>query len=310
MKCFGFDTSNYTTSAAAYGDGKAENVGRLLPVPENAKGLRQSDALFHHTRALPEIIRELIGKVGPGADAVAVSAWPRRAEGSYMPCFLAGVSAATALAEGMGVPLRVFSHQEGHLAAAAYSAGRLSVLRDPFLAWHLSGGTTELLYCRPRGEWTFEAEKIGGTADISAGQCVDRAGVALGLQFPCGVELEKLSLEGRAEKLYKVTRGSTEFHLSGMENQFNDRIHRGESPENVAAYVLKSLEEIIVSATGAALRKYPGLPVLCSGGVMSCRALAGRMEREFGAGTAAPAFSRDNAFGIALLGYLREGGTI
>lgn len=310
MKCFGFDTSNYTTSTAAFGDGIAENVGKLLPVPENAKGLRQSDALFHHTRALPALFEELVSKVGDHADAVAVSVSPRRAEGSYMPCFLAGCASARVLASGLGVPLYTFSHQEGHLAAAAYSAHSLEILEAPFLAWHLSGGTTELLYCAPKGEYTFLAERIGGTKDISAGQCVDRAGVALGLKFPCGIALEKLSLEGKAGKLYQVKPDGLEFHLSGMENQFTDRIKRGESPENVAAYVLSSLEEIIVKVTAEALKKYPGLPVLASGGVMSCRALSGRMQREFGAKTAAPALSRDNALGIALLGYLKQGGKI
>lgn len=310
MKCFGFDTSNYTTSTAAFGDGICENVGKLLPVPESAKGLRQSDALFHHTRALPELFEELVKRVGAGADAIAVSTRPRRVEGSYMPCFLAGCQAARVLAAGLGVPLYSFSHQEGHLAAAAYAAGSLSVLEAPFLAWHLSGGTTELLYCVPQEGGGLSAERIGGTRDISAGQCVDRAGVAMGLAFPCGVELEKLSLHGDPGKLYKAKRDGLEFHLSGMENQFGDRIRRGEPPENVAAFVLKSLEEILVSATRAALEAHPGLPVLCSGGVMSCQALASRMQKEFDAKTASPALSRDNALGIALLGYLKEGGTV
>ncbi|MBE7000625.1 MAG: DNA-binding protein, partial [Ruminococcaceae bacterium] len=195
MKCIGFDTSNYTTSVASFSEGKQINIGKLLPVPESAKGLRQSDALFHHIRALPDLTSELIHSVGCGADAVAVSVSPRRAEGSYMPCFLAGHTVAHTLAKGLGVELYIFSHQEGHLAAAAYSANSQVIFHTPFLAWHLSGGTTELLHCVPSDDLPFRVECIGGTRDISAGQCVDRAGVALGLQFPCGIALEKLSLE-------------------------------------------------------------------------------------------------------------------
>ena len=304
MIVYGFDTSNYTTSAAAFGDGVCVSKSRLLPVPGSARGLRQSDALFHHVKAMPDLFREMIRETGAKADAVAVSVSPRRAEGSYMPCFLAGVSEAEILSESLGVPLFRFSHQEGHLAAAAYSAGRLDILKAPFLAWHLSGGTTELLYCRPDGQNQISAERIGGTKDISAGQCVDRAGVAMGLGFPAGREMEKLSLEGHAPKLYRTAREGLYFHLSGMENQFSELIREGCAPSGVAAFVLESLTKLIVETTGDALTVHPGLPVLCSGGVMSCRKLAGEMARRYGALTAAPELSRDNALGIAVLGYL------
>ena len=304
MICFGFDTSNYTTSAAAFGDGVCVNKSRLLPVPVSARGLRQSEALFHHVKALPELFGELCRETGAKADAVAVSDAPRRAEGSYMPCFLAGVNGAEILSKGLDVPLFRFSHQEGHLAAAAYSAGRVSLLKEPFLAWHLSGGTTELLYCQPGDSCSIRAEKIGGTKDISAGQCVDRAGVAMGLGFPAGKEMEKLALSGRAPKLYRTARDGLFFHLSGMENQFTDLIGKGCSPSDVASFVLDSLTKLIVETTGDALSIYPGLPVLCSGGVMSCRKLADEMERRYGAATARPDLSRDNALGIAVLGYM------
>ena len=303
MKCIGFDTSNYTTSVASFSEDKQINMGKLLPVPETARGLRQSDALFHHIKALPDLVSTLTEEVGAGANAVAVSTAPRRAEGSYMPCFLAGHTAAHTLVE-----LYTFSHQEGHLAAAAYSANCQDIFHTPFLAWHLSGGTTELLHCVPSEDLTFQVECIGGTRDISAGQCVDRAGVALGLQFPCGIALEQLSLSGKTKSLYRVKYDGLYFNLSGMENQFSARIARGESPEDVAAFVLSSIEEIIVKTTAKALAKYPGLPVLCSGGVMSCMALQNRMKDEFGAMTAKPQHSRDNALGIAYLGYLKSGG--
>ncbi|MBO4406174.1 MAG: DNA-binding protein [Clostridia bacterium] len=308
MICFGFDTSNYTTSTAAFGEGVHSNHSRLLPVPDAARGLRQSDALFHHVKALPELFRALSDEVGKKPDAVAVSVSPRRAEGSYMPCFLAGKNAAEILSAGLSVPLYRFSHQEGHLAAAAYSSGNPELLKSPFLAWHLSGGTTELLYCEPGESGSLCVRRIGGTKDISAGQCVDRAGVALGLRFPAGGELEKLSLSGSAENLYRTKRDGLYFHLSGMENQFNALIANGRPPEDVAAFVLKSLEKLVAETTENALALYPGLPVLCSGGVMSCRSLSREMKRLFGAYTAEPALSRDNALGVAILGYLANGG--
>lgn len=100
-----------------------------------------------------------------------------------MPCFLAGESQAAVLSSVLGVPLIRVSHQQGHLAAALFSSERMDLMDRPFLAWHLSGGTTELLLVEPE-EGNLRAEKIGGTTDLSAGQIIDRTGKALGLPFP------------------------------------------------------------------------------------------------------------------------------
>ena len=180
-QCIGFDTSNYTTSAAVFGGGRAENRGRLLTVPQGALGLRQSDALFQHVKRLHLMVEQLRaeGAIGRIA-AVGASTRPREVEGSYMPCFLVGEGAGRTLASALGAPFYPCSHQQGHVAAAAWSAGREDLLDRPHLAWHLSGGTTELLRVEPEGH-TVRAEVIGGTSDISAGQLVDRTGVLLGL---------------------------------------------------------------------------------------------------------------------------------
>ena len=198
-QCLGFDTSNYTTSAAVFGGGTAENRGRLLTVPEGALGLRQSDALFQHVKRLHLMVEQLRdeGAVGQIA-AVGASTRPREVEGSYMPCFLAGASQGRGLAAVLGVPFFSWSHQEGHLAAAAWSAGRMELLDRPFLAWHLSGGTTELLWVWPEGTG-LRTEIIGGSSDLSAGQLIDRTGVLLELPFPAGKALDELSRQGSAE---------------------------------------------------------------------------------------------------------------
>ena len=101
----GIDTSNYATSLAVF-DTAGEVVcakKRFLPVKEGQLGLRQSDALFHHTAALPAMMAELGGEFDlTQICAVGVSEKPRPVEGSYMPCFLAGVSAAEAFAGNCG----------------------------------------------------------------------------------------------------------------------------------------------------------------------------------------------------------------
>ena len=194
MICVGFDTSNYTSSVACFDGVGGENVSRLLPVKAGELGLRQSEALFSHIKRLPELSDRLFAHLDPGEiKAIGVSTRPRAVEGSYMPCFLAGECQARVLAAAMHVPVYEFSHQQGHIAAVLWSAGRLDLLGSDFLAWHLSGGTTELLYVQSTPSGDIECRRIGGTTDISAGQLIDRTGQLLGLDFPSGKALDSLS---------------------------------------------------------------------------------------------------------------------
>lgn len=299
--CLGFDTSNYTTSAAVFGGGTAENRGRLLTVPEGALGLRQSDALFQHVKRLHLMAEQLRadGVMGQIA-AVGASTRPREVEGSYMPCFLVGEGEGRMLSAALGVPFYPCSHQQGHVAAAAWSAGREDLLDRPHLAWHLSGGTTELLRVEPEGH-SVRAEAVGGTSDIAAGQLIDRAGVMLGLPFPAGKALDELYGQADSVQKYRVKLNGLTFSLSGMENQVKKLLEQGETPANIARFTLDTVIGVVVRATQEAQRRWPGLPVLCSGGVASNRQLRNAMEQTCGAVFAQPQYSTDNALGVAIL---------
>ncbi|MDY4181396.1 MAG: DNA-binding protein [Pseudoflavonifractor sp.] len=299
--CLGLDTSNYTTSAAVFDGTEGVNAGRLLEVPQGALGLRQSDALFQHVKRLPELFDRLreadcLGNIR----AVAASTRPRAVEGSYMPCFLAGEGQGRALADVLGVPFFAVSHQQGHIAAAAWSAGRMDLLDRPFLAWHLSGGTTELLKVTPDGV-NVRAEKIGGTSDISAGQLIDRTGVRLGLAFPAGKALDILAAASQSRDKFTVKLNNLTFSLSGMENKAAAMAERGEEPADIARFVLNTVSDVVRRCTAAALEQYPGVPVLCSGGVASNRRLREVMGSAFCAVFAEPCYSTDNAMGVAIL---------
>ena len=304
----GIDTSNYTTSAAAYAPELPQPVsaGRLLEVGDGGCGLRQSDAVFAHVKNLPEIVAEAMRRFDGEIAAVGVSARPRDAEGSYMPCFLTGVAAASAAASALRVPLYEFSHQANHVAAAAFAAGRPELLRQPFLAWHLSGGTSELLLVRPDEEKIILCERVGGTSDLAAGQAIDRAGVMLGLRFPCGRALDALSL--RAETPPAPARLSVkglEMSLSGLENKARALAEAQETPERIARFVLETVLSV-ARVTEGALRQYGALPILCAGGVMCNTLIRARMEKQFSAHFADAAFSADNAAGCAVLAYLKN----
>ena len=303
MPVLGLDTSNYTTSAAVFDGEGGRNQGRLLEVRPGELGLRQSDALFQHVKHLPEVVEALLGEEGLGTvQAVGASTRPRAVEGSYMPCFLAGASQGQVLSQVLGVPFYAFSHQQGHLAAAAWSAGRLDLLDRPFLAWHLSGGTTELLRVEPEEDGVaVRAEILGGTSDISAGQLIDRTGVLLGLPFPAGKEVEKLSRQAQKREYYKVKVKDLTFSLSGMENKVRQMVQRGEEPAEIAWFAQETVCRVVQACTKAAMEQYPGLPVLCSGGVASNGRLKELLRQNCGALFAQPQFSTDNAMGTAVL---------
>lgn len=303
MPVLGLDTSNYTTSAAVFDGEGGRNQGRLLEVRPGELGLRQSDALFQHVKHLPEVVEALLGEEGLGTvQAVGASTRPRAVEGSYMPCFLAGASQGQVLSQVLGVPFYAFSHQQGHLAAAAWSAGRLDLLDRPFLAWHLSGGTTELLRVEPEEDGVaVRAEILGGTSDISAGQLIDRTGVLLGLPFPAGKGVEKLSRQAQKREYYKVKVNSLTFSLSGMENKVRQMVQRGEEPAEIAWFAQETVCRVVQACTKAAMEQYPGLPVLCSGGVASNGRLKELLRQNCGALFAQPQFSTDNAMGTAIL---------
>lgn len=305
MMVLGLDTSNYTTSAAAFDGVSGKNCSRLLDVREGELGLRQSDALFSHVKRLPELVEKLFTEISRDEiRAVGASTRPRAVEGSYMPCFLAGSSQAQNLATVLGVPFYAFSHQQGHIAAACWSSGRMDLMDTPHLAWHLSGGTTELLLVTPDGK-TVRAEKLGGTSDISAGQLIDRTGKLLGLPFPAGKAVDALSRESDCKERYRVKLNGLEFSFSGIQNKAETFYSDTQSAADTARFVMNCIVSCIADATRTALAQYPGLPVVFSGGVASNSMLRERM-REFAPVFAEPLFSTDNAMGIAVLAALQE----
>ena len=303
----GIDTSNYATSLAVF-DTAGEVVcakKRFLPVKEGQLGLRQSDALFHHTAALPEMLEEL----GREADltriaAVGVSQKPRPVEGSYMPCFLAGVSAATAFAQARGIPLVRTTHQQGHAAAALFAARGEELFREKVLLFHISGGTTDLLLC----DQVRTIETLGTSTDLYAGQAVDRVGVRLGFGFPAGAEVSRLAAEYTEPIKPKSSVRGMECSLSGLENQCNALLKAGKSPAYVCKYCLLCVADTVVKMTRAAQKEYPGLPVVCAGGVISSDIIRAWVQQRLPQVYFVPGqYSSDNAIGVSILAA-REAG--
>ena len=303
----GFDTSNYTTSiAVATLDGRVvANFKTLLTVKEGQRGLRQSDALFEHTKNLPVLcnrLKDFLSENDLRAVAVGVSATPRDVEGSYMPCFLAGVSAAHSFAAALNIPLYKFSHQNGHIMAAVYSSGAVDkLLCDPFVAFHVSGGTTEALYVVPDGK-DFSVTLIGETDDINAGQLIDRVGVMMGLSFPAGREMERAAAEYKG-KIYRhpVCVRDGRCSLSGGENIAAKIYKQTNDVMCTAAFVFDFICRTLIAMGEDAQTKVGKTPLLFAGGVMSNKLMRDRLSKSFEAYFSEPEFSADNAAGVALL---------
>ena len=307
MSVIGIDTSNYTTSIAYFNGREGVNCSRLLPVKRGELGLRQSDAVFAHIKSLPELSGRLFSDIDIGkVTAVGVSTRPRAVEGSYMPCFMVGYSHAKLLSDMLHVPLVEVSHQQGHVASSLWSAGRLDLMAKPHLAWHLSGGTTELLLVEPEGR-NVRCSKIGGTTDISAGQLIDRTGQLLELPFPSGKHLDALSADASLKEVFKVKCPGVEFSLSGVQNKVQQFHQKVGIPAETAAYALRCVANAVFQASQNAMKEYPGLPIVFSGGVASnsmLREIIAPLDPIF----SKPEFSTDNAMGVAVLTHIAQEG--
>ena len=308
----GIDTSNYTTSAALFEPqtNRMLSVRKLLTVSQGKMGLKQSDAVFAHVKQLPSLLEQVMQQGNsPRIAAVGASVRPRDQEGSYMPCFLVGELCGVSAAQGAGVVLHRFSHQCGHIAAALYGAGQLQLRHQPFIAFHVSGGTTECLLVEPsqRPGIPFSVQIVAQSLDLKAGQAIDRVGGMLGLPFPAGRYLDELSC--RCEKTFHIrpTMKGMDCCLSGIENQCRKLVDMGTSPQEVAKYCITSVEAAVDAMTAAVRQQYGNLPLLYAGGVMSNTQIQRELSQKYHAYFAPAAYSADNACGIAVLTALAAG---
>ena len=303
----GFDTSNYTTSAAVFcGDKTVFSEKKLLPVKKGERGLRQSDAVFHHTNSMPMIVENLFSHFGGKISAVGCSNKPRDIENSYMPCFSVGKNTAYSISKAMGIPYYEFSHQQGHIAAALYSLYRFELFEKEFIAFHLSGGTTEALLVKPNKEKIISTSLIAQSLDLNAGQAIDRIGVLLGYDFPCGKEIENSALKSDKKFNINIKLFGDDCSLSGLENKCKKMIEQNESKEDISLFCLEYIKLTLSKMTENLIKKYGDLPLVFAGGVMSNSIIRQYIEEKYDGLFAKPEFSRDNAVGISVLTYLKE----
>ena len=305
----GIDTSCYTTSVACVDEkGIVYDKRTVLSVKLGERGLRQSEGLFQHTRNLDAMLPAALANLNrPDIRGVAVSSRPRPEPDSYMPVFLAGRMAASALCAGLGLTPIHTSHQQGHLRAALY---RNEFLMEelPMLGMHISGGTTEIFII---GEG-LSIRLLGGTKDLHAGQFVDRLGVAMGLPFPCGKRLEELA-QRAGETNIKLPASVNGLHcsFSGVETAARSLIGRVQESElALAAY--ESMAHTFAKMILRAATETGHSRVLLAGGVASSALLRHMLlerlaDKNIQLFFGLPELSSDNAVGAALLAMDKGG---
>lgn len=296
----GIDTSNYTTSVALIDkDNSIIQHKRLLPVKNGQKGLRQSDAVFHHTKQIPILLETLLNDFTGDIVSVGVSTTPTTAEGSYMPCFLVGETVARSMGATMKIPVYKTSHQMGHILAGIVSCGEFKLLENPFLAFHVSGGTTDCLLCIPNKDSLLDISMVASSLDLKGGQAIDRVGVSLGLNFPCGMALEKLALQSNRTFKIRPTLKNGNCCLSGLENLCQKMLLQGESYSDIALFCLEYIYQSVRGMTIHALDTFGDMPILYVGGVMSDSIIKRKISTEFKSYFAEPKLSCDNAVGVS-----------
>lgn len=302
----GIDTSCYTTSVAALDTegGLTADLRIPLVVKPGGRGLSQSEMVFQHMRNLPVLMRQLRQSIGEAGKIAAIGATtrPRSVDGSYMPAFLAGSGLAASLGAALVCPVIELSHQENHLLAGLWSAGR--TLDRDFLTAHVSGGTTEILQTIATAT-TLEVQLLGGSDDLHAGQFIDRVGVALGLSFPAGPQLEKLAEE------CKTTPASTPVSVNGLHISFSGPeshvmrwLATQPEPAEVAASVQECIAASLAGALSQAVLETGRRTVLLVGGVAANRFIRSRVAESLQNHNVTvvwpePRFSGDNAAGAA-----------
>lgn len=302
----GLDTSYYTTSVALVTrEGKPfKDYRQPIKVPEGKRGLAQSAAVFQHIQQLPLLLSAALAEERE-IEAVAAVIRPRPAPESYMPVFTVSRGAGEVLAKALKAPVWFLSHQESHLFAGLWGS---NFFPARFLAFHLSGGTSELLFVKLNHAAPFlEVRSLGGALDLTAGQFLDRVGVLLGLPFPAGPVLESLASQSteRKVKIPSFVRGF-QFSFSGPETRVKQLFQKGVPREELAwaaeLCVAKTVEKIIREAVeNLGLKK-----VFLVGGVAANQHLQERLRyrlehRAVGARLyfPPPLYCTDNACGAA-----------
>ena len=262
-----------------------------------------------HIEKINQVIEQALKEAGMSLrqmDGIAVTYGP----GLVGP-LLVGVSAAKAISFATGIPLIGVHHIEGHISANFIEN---KDLEPPFVCLVVSGGHSHLVIVKDYGEY----EIIGRTRDDAAGEAFDKVARAIGLGYPGGPKIDKLSKEGNPDAIHfpraKVEDNPYDFSFSGLKSAVLNYLNSCEmkgievNRADVAASFQKAVIDVLVEHALEAAKEYGFDKFAIAGGVASNQSLRAAFEQECARRKIkfyhpSPIFCTDNAAMIGVAGY-------
>lgn len=262
-----------------------------------------------HIEKINQVIEAALKEAGLDLhrmDAIAVTYGP-----GLVGALLVGVSAAKAISFATGIPLIGVHHIEGHISANYIENKELE---PPYVCLVVSGGHSHLVVVKDYGEY----EIIGQTRDDAAGEAFDKVARAIGLGYPGGPKIDKLSKEGNPDAIpfprAKVAENEYDFSFSGLKsavlNYLNGCRMKGEPvcEADVAASFQKAVIEVLVEHSLHAVKEYGYDKFAIAGGVASNSSLRAAFAEACSKNNISfyypsPVFCTDNAAMIGVAGY-------
>lgn len=310
MRILGIETSCDETSAAVVEDGRkilSNIVASQIDLFQRFGGVVPEVASRRHVELIVPTVQQALDEAGVGfsdLDAVAIINRP-----GLIPALIVGVSSAKAIAWAAGLPLIGVHHLEAHIYANFLVNPDLEF---PIVCLVVSGGHSDIIYMSGHGEY----EIIARTKDDAAGEAFDKSARAMGLGYPGGPLIDKLSQEGNPKAIHfpRARVGdSLDFSFSGLKTAVIRYIAQHKEDMNipdVAASFQQAVVDVLVKNTLEAAKRRGVKQVLVAGGVAANKGLQEQMKSraaQLGIAVSAPPpkLCTDNAAMAAAAGYYR-----
>ena len=284
MKILAIESSCDETAASVVEDGRVVLSSVISSQVEEHKiygGVVPEIASRRHTEAICSVVEKALKDAGctlGDIDALAVTYAP-----GLIGALLVGVNYAKGVSLSTGLPLVPVHHLRGHIAANYISSEEI---KPPFLSLVVSGGHTHIINVKSYTDF----EVIGRTRDDAAGEAMDKAARTVGLPYPGGVNLDKISKDGDENKykfpVPKVSDSKYDFSFSGLKTFAVNLVHnasqKGETvkPEDLGASFIKAVTDLLVSHTMEAAKDTGAKILVLAGGVSANSRLRRVMKEE------------------------------
>lgn len=312
MKILAIESSCDETAAAVVEDGRevlSNIISSQIDIHKEYGGVVPEIASRKHTERVIQVVDEGLKAANitkEEVDAIAVTYGP-----GLVGALLVGVSVAKSMAFSLGKPLIGVHHIEGHICANYIENKEL---KPPFLCLVVSGGHTNLVIVKDFGEY----EVLGKTRDDAAGEAFDKVARAIGLGYPGGPKIQKLSEEGNKEAIEfpraKIVDNPFDFSFSGVKSAVLNYLNSCEMKKeevnraDVAASFQEAVVDVLVTHTIEGAKQLGFTKIAMAGGVASNTVLRNRLKEEcekrgFAFYCPSPILCTDNAAMIGAAAY-------